>query len=90
MGLNACTELNRTPSFGSTKPPADPEDGDEISCRSFLKASHLESTVCPESFSLNSADTKASKTYSVDNYVIYISLYLLSFPIALQNRTISA
>jgi hypothetical protein len=37
-------------SFGSTKPPSQPEDGDGFSPRNFGKLSHLDAAVCPRKF----------------------------------------
>ena len=41
---------HHTLQFGSTKPPAHPEDGDGVSYRNVGKPSHLDATVCPRKF----------------------------------------
>jgi len=51
-------------SFGATRPPAHPEDGDGFSYLIFGKASLPDAAVCPRKFSLNSVAAKASRLIS--------------------------
>ena len=45
--------LHLVTSFGTTKPPAQPEDGDGVSSWNVIKPSHLDTAVCPRKFHIH-------------------------------------